>query len=343
MGNPTKKIYASVKAFSQRGKLLSKDDFQTLSESRDMDELITRMKNTKYSDIISYIPKPYNITNIERALKNHLIEMHFSIAKTSGEKVLSEYYLRYVLWNLKLIIKGKILGKSYEDIESQINLRAEELIKQRDTIVKTMTSSDLEEAVTSLRNTVFGEGVSKAVNVYNDTKNIQVFDIYFDKILTKQIKSALQFSSDRDIVRLTWMNIDFYNLVSILRGKFWDLTEEQINDLIVTSTPSASKGLLSKMASASSIKDACNEISNTRYKNLISTFENDIDLISDFEHAFEIAMYKASKSSFTTMFSPSNSMGIINLLNYEVRNISSIIFAIEQKIPSKTTMSKLII
>jgi V/A-type H+-transporting ATPase subunit C len=206
-----------------------------------------------------------------------------------------------------------------------------------------MTSSDLEEAVTSLRNTVFGEGVSKAANVYNDTKNIQVFDIYFDKILTKQIKSALQFSSDRDIVRLTWMNIDFYNLVSILRGKFWDLTEEQINDLIVTSTPSASKGLLSKMASASSIKDACNEISNTRYKNLISTFENDIDLISDFEHAFEIAMYKASKSSFTTMFSPSNSMGIINLLNYEVRNISSIIFAIEQKIPSKTTMSKLII
>ena len=139
------------------------------------------------------------------------------------------------------------------------------------------------------------------------------------------------------------MNIDFYNLVSILRGKFWDLTEEQINDLIVTSTPSASKGLLSKMVSASSIKDAYNEISNTRYKNLISTFENDIDLISDFEHAFEIAMYKAAKSSFTTMFSSSNSMGIINLLNYEVRNISSIIFAIEQKIPSKITMSKLII
>ena len=343
MENPAKKIYASVKAFGQRGKLLSKDDFQTLSESRDIDELITRMKNTKYSDIISNISRPYDIQKIEHVLKNHLIEMHFSVAKTSGENVLAEYYLKYILWNLKLIIKGKILGKNYDEIESQINLRAEELIKQRDTIVKAMASSDLEESVASLRNTVFGEDVSKAVNVYNDKKNIQIFDVYFDKILTKQIKSALQFSSDRDIVRLAWMDIDFYNIVSILRGKFWDLTEDQINDLIVTSTPSASKGVLSKMISSSSIRDAYNEISNTRYKNLISTSENDIDLISNLEHAFEIAIYKAAKSSFTKMFSSSNSMGIINLLSYEIRNLSSIIFAIEQKIPSKLTMSKLII
>ncbi|MCY3854362.1 MAG: V-type ATPase subunit [Thaumarchaeota archaeon] len=342
MGNPAK-IYSSVKAFSQRGKLLSKDDFQTLSESRDMDELMTRIKNTKYSNVISSISKPYEINKIEKTLKDHLIEMHFSIAKTSGENVINEYYLKYVLWNLKLIIKGKILGKSYEEIESQINLRAEELIKQRDIIVKAMTSSDLEECITSLRNTVFGDNVSKAIDMYNEKKNIQIFDIYFDKILNAQIKKALQFSSDRDITRLVLMNVDFYNLVSILRGKFWNLTDEQINDLVVTSTPSAPQSLLSKMISSTSIKDACNEISNTRYKKLLAIFDDDIDLISNFERKFEIAIYKAAKNSFTKMFSSSNSMGIIKLLSYEIRNISSIAFAIEQKIPSKVTMSKLII
>ncbi len=39
-----KNVYASVKSYSQRGKLLSRADFQTLAESRDLDEFMTRIK-----------------------------------------------------------------------------------------------------------------------------------------------------------------------------------------------------------------------------------------------------------------------------------------------------------
>jgi V/A-type H+-transporting ATPase subunit C len=35
-----KNVYASVKSYSQRGKLLKKEDFQTLAESRDLEELM---------------------------------------------------------------------------------------------------------------------------------------------------------------------------------------------------------------------------------------------------------------------------------------------------------------
>ena len=40
----SKNVYASVKAYSKRGKLLTKADFQTLAESRDLEELMTRIK-----------------------------------------------------------------------------------------------------------------------------------------------------------------------------------------------------------------------------------------------------------------------------------------------------------
>lgn len=42
------KVYASVRSYSQRGRLLPKSVLQTLAESRDLDKLVTRIKNTKY-------------------------------------------------------------------------------------------------------------------------------------------------------------------------------------------------------------------------------------------------------------------------------------------------------
>ena len=62
-------------------------------------------------------------------MRSHLADVHFSIAKTAGDKVLDAYYLKFITWNLKLILKGKILGKTQEELESKINLHAEELIK----------------------------------------------------------------------------------------------------------------------------------------------------------------------------------------------------------------------
>ena len=74
---------------------------------------------------------------IESALRGHLADVHYSIAKTAGDSdILDAYYMKFIISNLKQILKGKVLGKSQEEIETHINLQAEELIKQRDIIVK---------------------------------------------------------------------------------------------------------------------------------------------------------------------------------------------------------------
>ena len=132
MGQGSKNVYASVKSYSKRGKLLSKSDLQTLAESRDLEELVTRIKNTVYAESVSVLSKPYSAQSIENALRGHLADIHYSIAKTSGSSsVLDAYYLKFIITNLKLILKGKALGKSQEEIEPHINLHAEELIKKK--------------------------------------------------------------------------------------------------------------------------------------------------------------------------------------------------------------------
>ena len=337
----SKNVYASVKSYSKRGKLLKKEDFQTLAESRDLDELIIRIKNTVYSDAVAEVEKPYTSQNIESALRSHLADIHYGISKTAGGGILDAYYLKFIISNLKQILKGKVLGKSQEEIETHINLHAEELIKQRDIVIKALVAKDLEETVANLNQTEFGEDIAKAAALYADKKSLQIFDTYFDKILMSRLVKALK-SGDIDASKLVSMDIDFYNILSVIRGKFWGLDEQQIQDLIIIQSPAA-KELLLRMMSVGTIRDAFNELSNTKYRDLIPQSENELDAISEFERSFELTIYQSSLNSFTKMFSLATTVGITKLTAFEVRNLAAIAYAVEQKIPTETTMSKLIL
>ena len=337
----SKNVYASVKSYSKRGKLLKKEDFQTLAESRDLDELMIRIKNTVYADAVSEVEKPYTSQNIESALRSHLADIHYGISKTAGGGILDAYYLKFIISNLKQILKGKVLGKSQEEIETHINLHAEELIKQRDIVIKALVAKDLEETVANLSQTEFGEDIAKAAALYADKKSLQIFDTYFDKILMSRLVKALK-SGDIDASKLVSMDIDFYNILSVIRGKFWGLDEQQIQDLIIIQSPAA-KELLLRMMSVGTIRDAFNELSNTKYRDLIPQSENELDAISEFERSFELAIYQSSLNSFTKMFSLATTVGITKLTAFEVRNLAAIGYAVEQKIPTETTMSKLIL
>ncbi len=340
----SKNVYASVKSYSQRGKLLKRADYQTLAESRDLEELITRIKNTIYGDSVSDVQKPYTSHGIESALRSHLADIHYGIAKTAGDSpILDAYYMKFIISYLKSILKGKILGKSQEEIESHVNLHAEELIKQRDIIIKALVAKDIEEVVASLNSAQLGEEISKAAALYNEKKNLQIFDTYFDKILFQQLGRALKNTRNRDVIKIVGMDVDFYNLLSVIRGKFWGLDESQIQDLIVTQTPSAPRELLGRMMAAATVRDAFNELTNTKYKSLIPQTENELDAVAEFERAFEMAIYHASVRSFTKMFSFATIIGITKLTAFEIRNLAAIAFAVEQKIPAETTMSKLIL
>ena len=340
----SQKIFVTVKSYSKRGQLLKRPDLQTLAESRDLDELVTRIKNTKYLEAVNSVSKPYTAEKLEMALKTYLANQQFKIAKASGNaKILDAFFQKFLISNLKLILKGKILGKTQEEISAYFNMHAEELTKQRDTVVKALVAKDLEEAVSSLGSSPFNAEIQKAVELYNETKNIQAFDIYFDKMLYQNISRALRSENDQDISHIYGMEIDFYNIMSIIRGKFWGLDDERIQDLTITATVNIPNQVMDRMMAAESVKDALDELSTTRYKNLIPETEDEVEVIAEFEHAFEMTYYNSINGAFSKMFSFATVIGISKLIGYEVRNIGAIAFAVEQNIPVETTMSKLII
>ena len=337
-------VYAGVKSYSLKGKLLTKKDLQTLAEARDLDELITRMKSTAYSEVVSKIQKPYSSQKIELALRDRQADIHHKMIKSvGGSTLLYSYYLKFILRNLKMIIKGKILGRTQEQIESMLSLHAEELINERDIILKALVAKDVAESINTLRSIGIGSDVEKAYSLYNDKKQIQILDLYFDKFFIEKLSHSITNSSDFSVHPLCGMEIDFYNTLSILRAKFWGLDENQIQEIIVPHSSSSSKDLLTRMISADSVKAALNELASTHYKDLIPQQENPIDAISEFENLFDRMIHQSMEREFVRVFSLSTVVAITRLVDYEVRNLASIAFGVEQKIPVDTMMSKVIV
>ncbi|MGI0019340.1 MAG: V0D/AC39 family V-type ATPase subunit [Nitrososphaera sp.] len=339
------KIFGTVLAHSMRGKMLSRSELQTLAESRDIEELVTRMKNTIYLDALAKLVKPFTAEKVEGALREHLVNTHAKmVTLASGAGVLNAYFVRYITWNLKIILKGKALGRTYEELLPKVNLRAEELVGRRDLAVKALVSKDFDEAVASLQGSEFGEDARKAATAFKEKGDVRVFDTYLDHAFYKSLdKSMFSESKLQDVQKLVTVDIDTYNVLAVLRAKYWGLSAAETNDLIVTTTTKITRDTLQKMINVEKIQEAIGELSNTAYRDLVpKSAANDIDAIMQLEAGFERASIRRIMASFRTVFTLGNMLASLKLMSFEIRNLAAIAAGVEQKIPVDKIMASLI-
>lgn len=339
------KIFGTVLAHSVRGRMLSRTELQTLAESRDIEELVTRMKNTVYLDALAKLTKPYTAETVEGALLEHLVNQHAKIVSiANGSAILNAYFVKYIILNLKIILKGKAMNKTYEELLPKVNMRAEELVGRRDLAVKALVAKDFDEAVNSLAGSEFGEDARKAAQAYKEKGDIRVFDTYLDHAFYKSLDKAVAFESKlQDEQKLIGVDIDSYNILSVLRGKYWGLSPNEVNDLIVTTTSKVPKDVLQRMINTEKIQEAIGELASTIYKELIPrTAANDIDAIMQLESAFQKESLRRTMNSFRTVFTVANMLASIKLMSYEIKNLAAIAAGVEQKISTDKIMASLI-
>ena len=339
------KIFGTVLAHSVRGRMLSRTELQTLAESRDIEELVTRMKNTVYLDALDKLTKPYTAETVEGALLEHLVNQHAKIVSiANGSAILNAYFVKYIILNLKIILKGKAMNKTYEELLPKVNMRAEELVGRRDLAVKALVAKDFDEAVNSLAGSEFGEDARKAAQAYKEKGDIRVFDTYLDHAFYKSLDKAVAFESKlQDEQKLIGVDIDSYNILSVLRGKYWGLSPNEVNDLIVTTTSKVPKDVLQRMINTEKIQEAIGELASTIYKELIPrTAANDIDAIMQLESAFQKESLRRTMNSYRTVFTVANMLASIKLISYEIKNLAAIAAGVEQKISTDKIMASLI-
>jgi V/A-type H+/Na+-transporting ATPase subunit C len=340
------KIFGTVLAHAMRGKMLSKTSLQTLAESRDVEELVTRMKNTVYLDVLAKLQKPFTAEKVEGALREHMVNRHAKLIQiASGAAVLNAYFVRYITWNLKLILKGKALGRTYDELLPKVNLRAEELVGRRDLVVKALVAKDFEEAVASLQGSEFGEDARKAAAAYKEKGDVRLFDIYLDHAFYKSLdKSMFSESKLQDVQKLVMVDVDAYNVLAVLRAKYWGLSAQETTDLIVTTTTKVTRDTLQRMVNVEKIQEAIGELANTTYRDLVpKNAADDIDAIMQVEQGFERESLRRIMASYRNVFTLGNMLASLKLMSFEIRNLAAIATGVEQRIPADKIMSSLVV
>jgi len=344
------RTYVGTKAFAIRGSLLDTSTVQKLAESTSMDELVNRLRSTSYADALSNISPPYNARRLELALRERLATVHHSITQGAGRyKILQLYYLRNIAWDLKLALKARALGKTYEETVEYLDMKAEELVGRRDLIVKVLSAKDVNEAVTMLSGSEFSADAERALSSYSAKGEIRFFDVYIDHAVLSAI--SMEFSLNpklyakaadvNGVSDLVALDVDAYNVLSVLRSKLWGLSESDVQELIITPAKRVQQSTLTSMAAADSVTEAVKLIESS-YRFSLPAALSDEELIDQVEDGFANETREVASLAFVWQgLSPGTILGLIKLLEFEVSNLSAVAIGVEAGIDPKKIISKL--
>mgnify|MGYP000027956392 CR=1 FL=1 len=328
--------YVIGKSYGLKGKLFPYTMLEELASSKNLEELVEKLRPTDYGPYVSSLPRPLNPTRIELALRRCLVEVHFDLAmKSKNAGIIQAYFMKYLTSNLKTVLKGKALGKSYEELLELVDLRAEELVKRRDIVVRAMAAKDLAEAVRFLSGTRFSDVASMAMEVYEKEKDLVVFDMAMDKAYFSEVLkefNKLRFAERKRVREIVAVDIDGYMILAIMRSKLWGLTIAETKRFLLDKAVNIPSDVIDRMVEAGNVTDALRILDETPYKSIIpESSAPDTSIIKALEEAFErLTLNRASEAFLKDIFSVSVPIALLKLKEFEVRNISIIAAGIEE-------------
>lgn len=347
-------VYAFVKAYCSRGAGLSRQFLEELANSRSLNEMASKLKPTGYGEQISALAGKLTSRKLESALRASLTIFNYKLLtyyRTSA--VLERYFERNLSWNLKVALKGKALGLSFEDLSEMLVLGAEELAGRRDLIVRVLSAASLEQAVGLLENEEVYPYLLKALAVYKQTKEVNTFDLFLDRFAIGKLaalagRRARRFrlhprGVDRTVKDLVGMDVDGFNVLATLRAKWLDLPPSTIRDLLVAPSYKVNPDLLEAMARAENVIGAAEKLRRTAYRQVIPKASSPEEMIGGIEDSFLKSSLVISRRAFSARpMSEPVLLAALKVKEAEVRNLSSIAFGLETGVSASTIIGKLV-
>ncbi len=322
-------VYAIAKSFGIKGQLLPFSYLEELAESRSVDEYVDKLRITPYGQHLAELRKPYDQLAIEKALKKHVIDVHYRIVNVVPRaELLSVYFYRYIASDTKAVLRAKAMGRSFEEIQQGLDLYAEELLGVRDEVVRAAAAASLEEAVEELKRTFLEPDVTLAYRIWEEKKDLSALDSAVDKAFYTKLLKAFKKTprgSRKDLKEFIALEIDGYQILTLLRAKTWGLPAPQTRELLLEEQISITRDFVDEALEVESLGDVIQLLSNTPYRRLVAGEAEGVAAISTLEEAFRKELYrKASKIFKTKPFSLAVILATVLLKELEARNLTTI-------------------
>ncbi|MCX8202802.1 MAG: V-type ATPase subunit [Nitrososphaeria archaeon] len=228
--------FVYVLAFATRGKLLERRALEDLADSRTLEDLVTALRATHYSEAVSELPLPVTARRVELALRRYLYRYHHSLVKyTSWNPALVALFERYVVRELKAAVRGIASGKTVDEVTREVDLTPAELLGVRDVIARAVASRSATELRQALRGTKYEAPVGSALDYFERTGDPAAIDVEFDKSIAGSLSSSIRALRWPDRRWVRWMlerYINSFVVEAVLRAKAWRLEPGEVRRAI---------------------------------------------------------------------------------------------------------------
>ncbi|XVH30310.1 V-type ATP synthase subunit C [Haloferacaceae archaeon DSL9] len=288
--------YVNARVRARRAALFSDDEYRKLVRMGPS-EIARYMEESEYEAEINALGSRYSgVDLIEYALNRNLAK-HFNdlLAWSEGRiyDLIARYLRKFDAWNVKTVIRGIYAGSSREEVENDL-IRAGEFDDRM--LTRLLEATTIEEVVTVLDGTIFGDALEDAYADYEETDVLVPLENAIDRAFYERLLGELPSTEPVQLYReYLEAEIDFRNARNALRlarsGADLDPAEYYIEggDLF---TPRELNALVQSQ------DDLVNHIRDSKYGSELSAALDelgDANSLIAFERALEGALLAYSK------------------------------------------------
>ena len=213
--------YVVLRTHARIADLLTREQMQTLADTRDVDDFLTKLEDTPYGSVTLDDESRPDIA-MERVFYRKFIERIEKIVeltpKKIGEFLMGYYQMRFEVVNLKRILRGKFSDASEDEIRlSLIPISAYQVASYED-LVK---ADSLESVVEMLRGTPYAK-VSEQMPLYEEHDALWPLELMLNYLNASAILEAVKKlpTRDRRIVRkLVELETDIDNVLIAIKQR----------------------------------------------------------------------------------------------------------------------------
>jgi ATP synthase A1 C subunit len=343
--------YINARIHAMRSRLFPRPDLEAMAGLETLADLWERLLTTGYQEALSAAAaqRGQDLAGLLTGLNDYLHRTARTIIRMGGaelrgvvEAPFEEWHLRTVLALLRGIHGGRAAEDLRQDVIPVVRLGRRlvgELAEQK-------TVADLINLLVTV-NDPYGRALTRVQDQYDPKGSLvpleqTLVEFYFHRCLEREIEDDESRASLRQRVVL---EIDFQNVLLVLKGVFWNEDRERIREALIP-RGSINPGVLEAMLQAEKIDAAVQNLAGTVFQGALQNGLGETaakgDIAAVEKKLDRVVVQRSAAMLHKDPLSISSVIGYVALLDVEVKNLRMIAVGIDNDLPRDRIVEEMV-
>ncbi len=334
---------------AERGKLLAENKIKALSESKNISDVVSQLRDTAYQEQISHLETPITGRKLERAYFENLIETYLKIMKYAPERAnryLNIYLKRLEAENVKTLVRTAQANLPTEQRLAKLYLSVEKYYGNTERVEEAAKAQNISQVVAVFKGTQYGPALATGLKSYEETGSTISMDISIDTLFYEELCTAfkrLPRVERRHAKFYASLELDSFILLTLLRGKNLNYDPNWLRIAVPKCFFRLDKKQVEAIVSALNYEAAFKVVQESAYAKYFEHKASPVETLAAAEKTFKrTILAHAEKSRIREIFNVGAILIFITLKEAEVHNLTALSLGIEAGLKPEVIRNQLL-